>query len=221
MQKYIMVSCLVLLTACSTVEQQAVTTKQSQTSETAQTPAKIQTQEPMSPSFDCTKAQGQVETLICHDGELAQLDRQMAQVYKAAVVNIPAVEQPKAMQRGWIKGRNDCWKAQDVRECTLQNYKGRIIELQIQGGLLEVPPAVVFDCGVHPQISAVFYTQLDPVTAVFTFSSEKVGEQQLLATNVRSGSGAKYQGRNFEFWEHQGEASVRFFDDSYRCKLLK
>ncbi|GIU30030.1 MliC family protein [Shewanella schlegeliana] len=215
MQKYIMASCLVLLTACSAVdkqkvvEQQATATKQSQVTE------------PALPSFDCTKAQGQVETLICHDVELAQLDRQMEQVFKAAVVNIPAAEQPKVTQRGWIKGRNDCWKAQDVRECTLYSYQSRMIELQIQGGLLEVPPAVVFDCGEHPQITAVFYTQLDPVTAVFTFSSEKMGEQQLQATNVRSGSGAKYQGRNFEFWEHQGEASVQFFDEHYMCQLRK
>lgn len=217
MQKYMMASCLVLLTACSTVdrqidEQQAGTAEKMKTTEKVQIPA---------PSFDCTQAQGQVETLICHDAELALLDRQMAKVYKAAMVNIPATEQPKASQRGWIKGRNECWKAQDVRECVQYSYNSRIIELQIQGGLLDVPPTVVFDCGDHPQISAVFYTQLDPVTAVFSFSNEKMGAQQLLATNVRSGSGAKYQGRNFEFWEHQGEASVRFFDDSYRCKLLK
>ncbi len=226
MQKYMIAGCLVLLTACNATDKQQdaesqvtaapLQTQVSDNAQRAENPQQI-----ISPSFDCAKAQGQVETLICADAELAQLDRQLTQVYKAALANIPAIEQPKATQRGWVKGRNDCWKAQDVRECTLQNYKQRIIELQIQGGLLEVPPAVVFDCGQHPQISAVFYTQLDPVTAVFSFSSEKMGEQQLQATNVRSASGAKYQGRNFEFWEHQGEASVQFFDQSYVCQLRK
>lgn len=169
-----------------------------------------------SPSYDCNKASGEVETLICNDEELAALDRQIAQVYRQAIVNIPAVQQPKAIQRGWIKGRNDCWKAQDVRQCTVQAYRSRIIELQIQGGLLEVPSSVVFDCGEFPQISAVFYTQLEPVTAVFTFA-----EQQLLATNVVSGSGAKYLGQNFEFWEHHGEASVRYFDTAAKCVIRK
>ncbi|PKG55457.1 hypothetical protein CXF82_19610 [Shewanella sp. GutDb-MelDb] len=169
-----------------------------------------------SPSFDCNKASGAVEHLICQDDELASLDRTIATVYKQALKNIPTEEQPKAMQRGWIKGRNDCWKAQNVsvRECVVQNYQSRIIELQIQGGLLEVPASVLFDCEGFPPITAVFYTQLDPVTAVFTFD-----EQQLLATNVPSGSGAKYQGANFEFWEHHGEASVRYFDKHSICKI--
>ncbi|MGS0825682.1 MliC family protein [Shewanella sp. 0m-8] len=214
MQKTMLVSSLLLLAACdSTQTAPAIAAVDSA--------ATVDGHQHVAPAFDCAKAQGQVETLICNDPELAALDQKMAQVYQAAVVNIPAAEQPKAMQRGWIKGRNDCWKGLDVRECVLQNYQSRIIELQIQGGLLEVPAAVVFDCDNHPQITAVFYTQLDPVTAVFTFSSEKMGEQQLLATNVRSGSGAKYQGRNFEFWEHQGEASVQYLGERYQCQLRK
>ncbi|GIU11210.1 MULTISPECIES: MliC family protein [unclassified Shewanella] len=219
MLKYLFASSLAVLTACSTGAVQK--SEPAKVAATKAETAKSETHTAITPSFDCAKAQGQVETLICHDAELAQLDREMAQVYQQAIVNIPASEQPKATQRGWIKGRNDCWKSQDVRQCTLANYQSRLIELKIKGGLLEVPPAVVFDCGKHPQITAVFYTQVNPVTAVFTFSSEKAGVQQLLATNVRSGSGAKYQGRNFEFWEHQGEASVQFFDDSYRCQLSK
>lgn len=169
-----------------------------------------------SPSFDCSKASGEVETLICNDEGLAKLDRQLSQVYHQALPNIPAVEQPKAMQRGWIKGRNDCWKSAGVRQCIAQNYQSRIIELQIEGGLLVVPASVVFDCGEYLQITAVFYTQLEPVTAVFSFD-----DQQLIASNVISASGAKYQGQNFEFWEHHGEASVRYFDTAAKCKIRK
>ena len=169
-----------------------------------------------SPSFDCNKASGEVEILICNDEGLAKLDRQLASVYHQALANIPAAEQPKAMQRGWIKGRNDCWKSADVRQCIAQNYQSRIIELQIEGGLLEVPASVVFNCGEFSQITAVFYTQLEPVTAVFSFD-----DHQLIASNVISASGAKYQGQNFEFWEHHGEASVRYFDTAAKCKIRK
>ncbi|MCL1138081.1 MliC family protein [Shewanella pneumatophori] len=207
MQKTILGSCLILLAACQSAESNIE----------ADSAAKAKPQAVVeSPSFDCSKATGQVETLICSDAELAALDRKMTQVYQQALVNIPASEQPKAMQRGWIKGRNDCWKSQDVRQCTLDNYQGRIIELQITGGLIEASTTAVFDCGLHPSINAAIYTQLDPVTGVFSFA-----EQQILATNVRSGSGAKYQGRNFEFWEHQGEASVQYLGDSYQCKLQR
>ncbi len=213
MQKTMLVSSPLLLAACGSPQTTQTAPAVAAASSAAAT---VDGHQHLAPAFDCAKAQGQVETLICSDPELAALDLKMDQVYKVAVVNIPAAEQPKAMQRGWIKGRNDCWKAQDVRECVLQNYQSRIIELQIQGGLLEAPAAVVFDCDNQPQISAVFYTQLNPVTAVFTFA-----DQQLLATNVRSGSGAKYLGRNFEFWEHQGEASVQYYGERYQCQLRK
>ncbi|MEZ9594257.1 MliC family protein [Shewanella sp. 10N.261.52.F9] len=197
MQKLAFMSCLFLLTACQATSE----------SEPAAT-------EVIEPSFDCQKAQGQVEILICNDQELAALDRQMSEVYQAALANIPASAQPKAMQRGWVKGRNDCWKSQDVRQCTLDNYQDRIRELQIEGQLIKPLNSATFDCGEYPAITAVFYTQLDPVVGVFTFA-----EQKILANNVRSGSGAKYQGRNFEFWEHHGEASVQFLGDSYQCQL--
>ena len=34
------------------------------------------------------------------------------------------------------------------------------------------------------------------------------GDRTVLGTQVRAASGAKYQGANLMFWEHQGEAQV-------------
>ena len=87
MQKLAFMSCLFLLTACQATSE----------SEPAAT-------EVIEPSFDCQKAQGQVEILICNDQELAALDRQMSEVYQAALVNIPASAQPKAGQSKPRKG---------------------------------------------------------------------------------------------------------------------
>ncbi|MFO1429136.1 MAG: hypothetical protein U1F76_03195 [Candidatus Competibacteraceae bacterium] len=44
----------------------------------------------------------------------------------------PASEQKtlKAEQRGWVKGRNDCWKAGDQRGCIKSEYEARIRELK-------------------------------------------------------------------------------------------
>ena len=57
------------------------------------------------PSFDCTRAAGQVETLICNDAELAALDRKLAAAYDRALERVAqdGYEDPHAMQRGWIK----------------------------------------------------------------------------------------------------------------------
>jgi uncharacterized protein len=85
-----------------------------------------------SPSFNCAKASSSVEELICNDAELAQLDRSLASLYGTVLKHTPAAEQRmlKAEQRGWIKGRDDCWKSDDMRGCVASEYRFRINELK-------------------------------------------------------------------------------------------
>ena len=85
-----------------------------------------------SPSFSCAKAEaGSIEEMICNDSELSKLDRVLADVSGAlpkAVAERPPML--KAEQRGWIKGRDECWKSDDKRRCVEEEYKHRIVELQ-------------------------------------------------------------------------------------------
>jgi membrane-bound inhibitor of C-type lysozyme len=46
------------------------------------------------------------------------------------------------------------------------------------------------------------------------------GPDQVIAYQAISGSGARYLGRNVEFWEHQGEATVTWFDQQLTCKKI-
>jgi uncharacterized protein len=87
---------------------------------------------PASPSFDCAKASSDVEKLICSDAGLAELDRSLADLYHRVLENTPKGEQKllKAEQRGWVKGRDDCWKADDLRDCVAGEYRARIDELK-------------------------------------------------------------------------------------------
>lgn len=84
------------------------------------------------PSFDCAKAGGKVEKLICSDAELAELDRSLSDLYAVLLKHTPAGDQKrlKAEQRGWVKGRNDCWKSDDTRGCVESEYRSRINELK-------------------------------------------------------------------------------------------
>lgn len=84
------------------------------------------------PSFNCSKASHEAELLICKDAELAALDRSLAQLYSTLLKHTPASEQKmlKAEQSGWVKGRNDCWKASDQRGCIKSEYEARIRELK-------------------------------------------------------------------------------------------
>jgi uncharacterized protein len=84
------------------------------------------------PSFKCTKATHEVEELICKDAELAALDRSLTDIYGVVLKHTPVRQQNvlKAEQRGWIKGRNDCWKSSDQRGCIKASYEERISELK-------------------------------------------------------------------------------------------
>ncbi len=83
------------------------------------------------PSFDCSKVKkDSSEGLICGSDELMDLDRELAAVYKQALNKASKDDMLKAHQRGWIKGRNDCWKAKDEKQCMVDQYKLRIKELK-------------------------------------------------------------------------------------------
>ena len=85
-----------------------------------------------SPSFDCNKATHEAEQLICKDAELAKLDRSLAELYSTVLKHSPPAQQGtlKAEQRGWVKGRNECWKSDDQRGCIKSEYEARIRELK-------------------------------------------------------------------------------------------
>jgi uncharacterized protein len=159
------------------------------------------------PSFDCGKVQtGSIEEMICKDDGLSALDRKMARVYTEASRKT-ADEHPlvlKPEQRGWVKGRNDCWKSDDKRKCVEENYRLRIAELQARYRLVPVSGPVWYICNGDPRNEvAVSLFQTDPPTLI----AER-GDQVSLMYLQPSGSGSKYQGRNESLWEHQGEATI-------------
>ncbi len=159
------------------------------------------------PSFDCAKvAPGSVEALICKDAALTTLDRTLAEVYAAATKKASNEHPPtlKAEQRGWVKGRDDCWKDADKRACIEREYRRRIVELQARYRLIPSKPAVTFVCdGEARNEVVVTFFETDPPSLI----AER-GDQTSLMIVQPSASGTKYQGRNETFWEHQGEATI-------------
>lgn len=149
------------------------------------------------PAFDCAKAEGTAEQLICHDPSLAALDRELAERYPKAIAHFPEREQrqERAIQRGWIKGRNECWKSSDVRACIEQSYRMRITELQIKGGQLEVPAPTYYQCGPALRLEVYFY-QGGKLPAAVLNLTEGDDMQQTLAYGERQADATRYTGRN-------------------------
>lgn len=83
------------------------------------------------PSFSCKGIrEGSMEERICKSPELSALDRLMAKTWKAALEKSGSDNTLKATQRGWIKGRDECWKEKDHDACIKIQYQQRLSELQ-------------------------------------------------------------------------------------------
>lgn len=159
------------------------------------------------PSYACDKVEpGSIEAMICHDRELSTLDRKLSGVYRAASRKATNEHPPvlKAEQRGWIKGRNECWKSEDTRGCVLDEYLRRIAELQARYRLVPGKGPFSFICDGNPanEVVAMFF-ETDPPTLI-----AEHGDSVSLMYLQSGGSGTKYEGRNETLWEHRGEALI-------------
>lgn len=156
------------------------------------------------PSFSCAKVEpGSIEALVCKDPALAALDRTLAGVYAAAEKKKPSPTLT-AEQRGWVKGRDDCWKADDEPACVRDAYRLRIAALQARYGLVPSKGPFVWECDDN---AATRYTVTFFATDPATLIADR-GDETSLMYQQPSGSGTRYQGRNETYWEHQGEATI-------------
>ena len=161
----------------------------------------------LGPSYDCAKVKpGAIEAMICEDKVLSALDRNLSEVYASARIKAGNEHPPqlKAEQRGWIKGRDDCWKSDDVGACVRMEYQRRIAELQARYRLVAQTGPVYYECDGNPASEvAVMFFKTDPPTLI----AER-GDSLSLMYQQPSGSGAKYLGRNETLWEHQAETII-------------
>lgn len=166
------------------------------------------------PSFDCARAEGTVETLICEDADLARLDRRLADRFAAALDTVRGLDagadtaegELRAMQRGWIGGRDACWTAEDLRACIEAAYLRREGEL-VARYMLETPTETVFwTCGGNPanEVVTVFFD-----TELPSLRFER-GDSIDTGSLVPTGSGARYTGSfGREIWIKGDAATYR------------
>ena len=146
-------------------------------------------------SFDCSKAApGSIAALVCSDASLGKQDEQLAAVYKQAQAKAKNETPPtlKAEQRGWLKGRDECWKAEDKTKCVADSYQRRIVELQARYALVasEKPMHLICDNKADSKLVAtLFLTQPPALLATYADSESLMFAQP-------AGDGRKYQGRN-------------------------
>jgi uncharacterized protein len=101
------------------------------------------------PPLDCQQSHpSAVEKLICQDPELATLEQEMMTLYLQLLPQA-ALQKPfllNAEQRGWQKGRNDCWKEPAIKSCVVAQYQRRTAELQARYRLVEESEPMAWRC---------------------------------------------------------------------------
>ena len=178
------------------------------------------------PSFDCSLAQSSAEKAICADPELAELDQRLSKEYARALVMAQeldygadeAIDELRATQRGWISGRDECWKAADQAECISDAYLRREGELVAQWFLEEPASVVTWICDENPSnelVTIFFGTELPSVRF-------ERGDRVTVGSLAPTGSGARYDGPFGQFlWMKGNEAIFREADPDgteYRCR---
>ncbi len=149
------------------------------------------------PSFDCSAAQSKAEQMVCADPKLAALDRRLSEVYSAATDALDrldsgseqALNELHALQRGWIKGRDDCWKAKDARACVEAAYLRREGELVARYMLRKPTSTVSFFCDGNRanEVTVFFFDTAQPSVRI------EYGDSIDTGALVPAGSGARYE----------------------------
>lgn len=162
-----------------------------------------------SPSFDCTKvARGSIAAQVCRDDELARLDRKLNEVYGAARRKAVNQRPPTlaAEQRGWLKGRDDCWKSGDRRGCIAESYRRRTAELQARYRLVTAVGPVRYACNGNPADEVVVNLFATDPPVLIAERGDQVSTMYRMSAAAASG----YVGRNESFREDGADAVVRW-----------
>lgn len=169
------------------------------------------------PSFDCARAESSAEKLICADPAQAALDREVARLYRLAVegphMDAERLATLKPTQRGWIKGRDDCWKADDLATCLRAEQAIRIhalrqgyadARMQDAAGI-STGPFVAACPGLDARVGLTFI-DAGPGLAVLHWA-----EATVVLPQGRSASGARYAAEAGEAAPWLGAGEILFW----------
>tara|TARA_R110002167_G_scaffold79043_2_gene218430 strand:- start:69 stop:884 length:816 start_codon:yes stop_codon:yes gene_type:complete len=159
------------------------------------------------PTLSCrSKTQNAIDKEICSQPALVILDNELSSVFKSVLEKLSIKKRTnlKIEQRNWINKRDQCLNHNDDRFCIRDAYQYRIAELQTRYDLIEGLGPIYYVCDgqLTDEVAVKFFPTVPP-----SLLAERNGQVSFM-TQQKSASGARYQGQNEVFWEHQGKASI-------------
>ncbi|MGO1491162.1 MAG: lysozyme inhibitor LprI family protein, partial [Psychrobacter sp.] len=128
-------------------------------------------------SFDCTKASTWVETSICSDAELSDLDEKMAQQYKSELAETTTNDIRHAQQT-WLKFQRNTCKS---KECLLREYKE-----YLEGRDVSYAQDLIHGDAPSQQAFDTFYEDVD--ISVYNPDTQAWGEAQSTTHDIEINS---------------------------------
>lgn len=165
-------------------------------------------------TFDCAKPANKAQQLVCDDPQLTDLDRRVQAAYQQALAR-PGADQAtlNTAQSAFATIRDGCADFVEMRTCVVEAYQTRLVEFAIADPATVAPPVVTYNCPADAgTLTAQFYNQLDPKTAVLDWKGVRV-----ILFIQPSGSGARYGRQGSEYWEHQGEVTLDLSGTKFVC----
>lgn len=154
-------------------------------------------------SFDCERARGQAQELVCGDAQLAAMDREVARLSDKAA--------EPASQAEYVQQRDGCDKADELRQCVMAAAMFKIHRLRQGSESARVGDGpsigpVAFDCkGLAGRVQATFVNS-DKGAVTLEWGGQAIAIDQVIAA-----SGAHYKGRwngqPYSFWNKGREAT--------------
>lgn len=152
----------------------------------------------------CQVARSRVENSICGSKELRALDKKLSNIYSIALNKAGKNESYLIReQSGWVKGKDECWKHDDIYTCIEQEYLRRIAYLQAKYQLVPSIGPLFFACeGNSANEIVLTYFHTNPRTLV-TEKGDSVYFMYLATIDPY-----RYQGRNEYVEERNTELLV-------------
>lgn len=155
-------------------------------------------------SFDCDRASGQAQELVCADAGLAMMDREVARLTGLAA--------EPAGQADYAQKRDACGKADELRNCVMANAMLEIhrllrnSEAARSGEALTVTQAAYSCVGIVGPVLATYVTGEPGAVAL------EWGGRTMAIDQVATASGARFDGRwdgqPLAFWTKEKEATL-------------
>ncbi len=166
-------------------------------------------------SFDCNRALPGGEAAVCANPEVAELDVELARLYKVVDAKVSDAERSTLhrLQGGWLQKRDACIDTVDVKACLKTAYTDRIADLRAgyaparadTAGISAGP--VSWRCpGTTKLMTSTFVNSTTPVVIL------KRDDSSVVLTGSAAASGARYQSATpdgaYEFWTKGSETQL-------------